>query len=127
MSSIKFVDVHRTWEDWIGIGVGAVVGFSPWLSAEPTGDALMLLTMLIGLVVFSLSAFELVDLRRWEETGLLIAGLALIGLPFLLGYAGSGSLRNWHFGLGGLTCVLAVIELWQDWRLNAQELARHGQ
>jgi hypothetical protein len=32
----------------------------------------------------------------------------------------------WHFVLGAIVVLLAAVELWQDWRLSDQELARHG-
>ena len=64
-------------------------------------------------------------LQRWEEVVGLLAGLWLIASPYVLGY--SGTLGIWHLGLGGLVLLLAALQLWQDWDLNEQDLARHGQ
>jgi hypothetical protein len=36
-------------------------------------------------------------------------------------------LRTGHFIFGAVVAVLAVLELWQDWKLCDRELARHGQ
>ena len=82
--------------------------------------------MLVGVLVFSLAAIELVDLHRWEETGEIVCGLWLIASPYIFGYAGTDLLRYRHFGLGAVVALLAAIELWQDWRLSDRELARHG-
>jgi hypothetical protein len=35
-------------------------------------------------------------------------------------------LQYWHFGLGAVVVLLAVLELWQDWNLSDEEFARHG-
>ena len=116
---------HRTWEDWAGIVLGIVIGLSPWFSDAAASQIIMLNAIAIGLLVLALSAFEFVSLRRWEEVAAFACGLWLIASPFALGYA--GALATWHFVLGGLVVVLAALELWQDWRLSAGELAKHGQ
>ena len=36
-------------------------------------------------------------------------------------------LRFWHTGLGGIVVLLAALQLWQDWDLSEQDLAKHGQ
>jgi hypothetical protein len=38
-----------------------------------------------------------------------------------------GAVHTWHFVLGALVALLAVVELWQDWNLSDKELAQHGQ
>jgi hypothetical protein len=81
---------------------------------------------LIGVLVLVLAAFELVDLHRWEETSEIACGLWLIASPYIFGYAGAGVLQFWHYGLGAVIVLLAAAEVWQDWRLNDNELARHG-
>jgi len=68
---------------------------------------------------------ELAGLQRWEEVGEIACGLWLIVSPFVFGYA--GTLRYSHFALGALVALLAVAELWQDWKLSEKELAQHGQ
>jgi hypothetical protein len=35
-------------------------------------------------------------------------------------------LQFWHYGLGAVIVLLAAAEFWQDWRLNDNDLARHG-
>ena len=49
-------------------------------------------------------------------------GALLIALPFIFGYA--GGLRYWHFALGGIVYLLAILELRRDYVSDA---ARHGE
>ena len=34
MAGIRFFNVHRTWEDWLSIMLGVLIGFSPWLVGQ---------------------------------------------------------------------------------------------
>jgi O-antigen/teichoic acid export membrane protein len=126
MAGIRLFNVHRTWEDYLGIVLGIVIGLSPWLAGETGHQAVNFNAAAVGILVLALAAFELVDLHRWEETGEIALGLWLIASPFTFGYA-DGTLALWHYALGAVVVLLALLELWQDWRLSARELARHGQ
>jgi hypothetical protein len=132
MSNSRFFNIHRTWEDWCGMLLGVLIGLSPWFSTEAGyGDAqpssVILNTLAIGILIFSLAQLEYVALQRWEEAATAAAGLWLIASPYIFGYSGDGVLRVWHSGLGGLVVLLAVLQLWQDWDLNDQDLLKHGQ
>ena len=126
MVGIRIFGVHRTWEDWVGILVGVSIGLSPLFAGQEDNQLVMLNAIVIGVLVVSLAAFELVDLHRWEEVGEIACGLWLIASPYIFGYAGTGTLQYWHFGLGAVVVLLAAMELWQDWNLSDKELARHG-
>jgi len=126
MAGMRIFDVHRTWEDWVGILLGVSIGLSPWLAGQEDNQTVMWNAMLVGALVFSLAAVALVDLHRWEEIGEIACGLWLIASPYIFGYAGTGMLQYWHFGLGAVVVLLAVMELWQDRMLSDEELARHG-
>jgi hypothetical protein len=54
-------------------------------------------------------------------------GLWLIASPLIFGYSGDDMLRAWHATLGGIVVLLGALQLWQDWRLSDQELAKHPQ
>ncbi|MDP1583352.1 MAG: hypothetical protein Q8M18_07990 [Bradyrhizobium sp.] len=131
MSNFRFLDTHRTWEDWCGMLLGLLIVLSPWFPTEPdhgfNADSgfVILNAFMIGILVFGLAQLEYVALQRWEEVAALLAGLWLIGSPYVLSY--SGTLGIWHVSLGGLVVLLAALQLWQDWDLNDQDLARHGQ
>src|SRR5512140_1143652 len=112
MAGIRFFNVHHTWEDWIGIVLGVLIGLSPWFAGQ-TDQLPMLNAFAVGAVVLLLAEMELVDLHRWEESLELLCGVWLIASPFMFGYVET-TLAIWHFALGGIVAVLAVIELWQD-------------
>jgi SPW repeat len=125
MAGIRLFDVHHTWEDYVGIILGVLIGLSPWLTG---GQVKLLATgnaVAVGVMVLAFAAFELVDLNRSEEVGEMVLGLWLIASPFVLNYVES-QLAIWHFVLGAAVVVLAALELWQDWSLNERELMRHG-
>lgn len=131
MASIRIFGAHRTWEDWLAMLLGVVIALSPWPAQPtylgcpvPTGVAWN--AMLIGIVVAALGVIELVELHRWEQVGEILCGGWLIASPYIFDYLGTGMLQYWHFGLGAVVILLAVIELWQDWNLSDQQLAQHG-
>ena len=126
MASVRLFDVHRTWEDYAGMGLAVLIGLSPWLAGQHDLQAANWNAAAVGVLVLALAAFELVNLHRSEEAGEIALGLWLIASPFTFGYADGGALMIWHFVLGAAVVLLAALELWQDWRLSDQELARHG-
>ncbi len=126
MAGIRLFNVHRTWEDWAGMVLGVLIILTPWFASHADDPAIVYNAGLVGLFVLALAAFELVDLHRWEEGGEFLCGAWLIASPFIFGYAAAGELRHWHFALGAIVALLAVYELWQDRKLSAAELARHG-
>lgn len=127
MSGIRFFNVHRSWEDWVGMLLGVLIGFSPWLAEQQGDQVVMWNSVLIGVLVLGLAQLEYVSLQRWEEVGGIALGLWLMASPFTFGYADAGALQYWHFILGAIVALLAALELWQDWRLSDKELAQHGQ
>ncbi|MDH2353191.1 SPW repeat protein [Bradyrhizobium sp. SSUT18] len=132
MSDFGFLNTHRTWEDWCGMVLGALIVASPWFPIQehsPIGGQQMIIvnTVAIGLVVFGLSQLEYVALQRWQEVATIVVGLWLIVSPYMLGYSGEGFLRVYHTSLGAVAVVLGVLQLWQDWDLSDQDMLRHGQ
>lgn len=132
MSDFDFLNTHRTWEDWCGMLLGALIVVSPWFpiyeEAVTAGhQTLILNTVAIGLVVFCLSQLEYVALQRWQEVITLLVGLWLVVSPYALGYSGAGFLRVYHTSLGGVVLLLGVLQLWQDWGVSDEDMLKHGQ
>src|ERR687895_492411 len=123
MVSWRFLDAHRTWQDWVVLGLGVLIDLAPWLTGETSERAVVVNAALIGVLVVVLAEIELVKLRRWPEIGQLVCGLWQTASPYVFGYARAGQLRYWHFALGALVALLAALELWQDRRLKAEEVA----
>lgn len=130
MARFSFLTTHRTWEDYAGMALGAAIAVSPFIFAETAGHAwhnsflefalgrslnhaVLLNAMVVGLLIFILAAFELDRQDRLQEATEFISGCWLIASPFALGYAASGQLRWWHFSLGALVALFALLELWQ--------------
>jgi len=131
MSDFGFLNTHRTWEDWCGMLLGALIVVSPWfpIYEEPVtaGDqTLVLNAVAIGFIVFGLSQLEYVALQRWQEVITLLAGLWLVVSPYVLGYSGAGFLRVYHTGLGAAVVLLGVLQLWQDWGISDEDMLKHG-
>lgn len=126
MARASFLKEHRTWEDYAGVGLGILIGLSPWFAGQTVDQGVLFISMVVGLLVMTLAQFELVGLNRWGEIAELACGLVLVALPFIAGYAASGELRYWHFALGAVVALFALLELWQDWKLSDDDLAKHG-
>ena len=126
MSISRFFHIHRTWEEWCGMALGVMIVLSPWFGAGPENGAVIVNALLVGVLVFGLAQLEYLALQRWEEAGAVVLGLWLMASPFVFDYGGVDTLRAWHIVLGGAVVALAVLELWQDWMLSDQELARYG-
>lgn len=131
MSDFGFLNTHRTWEDWCGMLLGALIVVSPWFpiyeEAVTAGhQTLILNTVVIGLAVFCLSQLEYVALQRWQEVITLMVGLWLVVSPYVLGYSGAGFLRVYHTSLGAVVVLLGVLQLWQDWGASDEDMLKHG-
>jgi len=132
MSDFGFLNTHRTWEDWAGMLLGALIVVSPWfpVQEQPSigADSMVILNAVaVGLVVFGISQLEYVALQRWQEVATILIGLWLIASPYVLGYSAEGFLRIYHTSLGAAVVLLGVLLLWQDWDLNDQDMLKHGQ
>jgi hypothetical protein len=123
---IRPFNVHRTWEDYLGIGLGVLIALSPWLAGQQDDQTVIGNAIIVGVLVCALAQLELASLHRWEEAGELACGLWLMASPLTFGYAESGALRYWDFTLGTIVALLAVLELWQDWKLSNKKLDQHG-
>ena len=103
---------HRGWEDYCSAGLGVLIVLSPILAGGPVETAVMISAGLAGVLITMFALLEIMVIERWEEVLELACGLWVIVSPLLLDYG--GILATSHFVLGGLVCVLALLELWQD-------------
>ena len=134
MSDLGYFKTHRTWEDWLGMLLGVLIVLSPWFPMQADHEMvdaerslIILNAFTVGILVFGLAQLEYVALQRWEEVAEIVLGVWLIASPYIFGYSADGLLRFWHSSLGGLVVLLATLQLWQDWDLSDQDLAKHGQ
>jgi len=116
MAINDLLKTHRTWEDGAGLVLGLMIGLSPWFYDEPVVPGVLINTGLTGLAVLALAQLEIVHLRRWEEFAQLACGIWLTASPFVFHYEHQDHLRFWHWALGASVAVLALFELWQDWK-----------
>lgn len=120
------LDVHRSWEDWAGMGLGVLVLFSPWIVEQTTHRAAVANASIVGVVLILLAGLEMARLYRWHEVVALLAGAWLIASPYVLGYSTTEPLATWHVGLGAVVALLSALEIWQDWGLSDDDMAAHG-
>lgn len=125
MASTGRLEVHQTWQEAVGIGLGVLVALSPWLTGQADDPVILKATAAAGIIVLLISATELMSLHRWEEALTLLCGLWLCAGPFVLGYAGT-ALAGVHLVAGAAVVALSALGLWQDWRLSDDELERYG-
>jgi peptidoglycan/LPS O-acetylase OafA/YrhL len=134
MSNFRFFGTHRSWEDWFGMLLGVLIVVSPWFPMQGNHEVMdsersimILNTFVVGMLVFGLAQLEYVALQRWEEVAEVALGLWLMASPLIFGYSQDEFLRVWHVALGAGVVLLGALQLWQDWRLTDQELAKHPQ
>jgi SPW repeat len=126
MEGIRLFNVHYIWEDCVSMVLGVLIVLTAWIVGDEGSQTVAANAVIVGILVLVLGACEFLDLRRWEECLEAACGLWLIASPFIFGYAEAGALRYWHFVLGAAVVLLAMLELRQDWKLNAAELRQHS-
>jgi len=126
MSGIRLFNVHYLWEDILSMGLGALIVLTSWMFGDAGTQGVATNAAIVGILVLALGSSEFLALRRWEEGLEIACGLWLVASPFVFGYANAGTLRYWHFILGAVVVLLAVLELWQDWELSDDQLAQHS-
>ncbi|MBV8839260.1 MAG: SPW repeat protein [Alphaproteobacteria bacterium] len=124
MAGVKVFGVHRSWEDWLTMALGAVTAASPWFAGAGEPWIVAWNTVLIGAMVILLGVAEFYYLELWEEVAQILCGVWLIASPFNIGYG--GALRAWHLALGAVVIVVAIVELVQDWPLTDEQRLHHG-
>ena len=114
MSNWNFLRSHRSWEDWLSIGLGIVAMLAPWIVNEISNQAAVVNAAVAGIVILLLAELDLVKFRRWAEVGQIVCGMWVATSPFVFGYGEIGELRVWHIVTGLLVTFLGALELWQQ-------------
>jgi hypothetical protein len=121
MASFAFLKEHRTWEDWVGLGLGLVILLTVFAGLAPNIDpGVVMNTNLVAIVVMALAVMEIGMVERWEEIAEVGCGLWLMASPFVFGYTSAVPLTTLHLVLGALVVLLATVELWQDRNLGSE-------
>lgn len=102
-SSLRLCDV-------VNLILSIVLFFSPWLFDLSIG-AQWQTASVAGIIMAVLSIAALAAFAVWEEWFLLIAGLALIVSPWLLGFQHSDAM-NIDVVIGIIVAALAAFEVW---------------
>ena len=96
--------------DVANLALGAVLFFSPWLFDLSVG-AQWQTASIVGLIIAVLSIAALAAFAVWEEWLNLIAGLALMVSPWLLGFQNSQAMTiDVVIGMG--VAFMAALEAW---------------
>ena len=118
MARLDLMKVHKSWEDWTALALGAVLIVSPAFDPAQLTPLVLLNAIVVGFFIVCLAMSELSLIERWEERAYLVCGVWMMLAPFMLGYLGSGTLWIWHMAIGATVVLLAVLELWQDRRAS---------
>jgi len=102
-SSVRFCDV-------VNLILSGVLFFSPWLFDLSSG-APWQTASIVGIVIAVMAIAALAAFAIWEEWFILIAGLALIVSPWLLGFQNSDAMSI-DVVIGVIVAALAAFEVW---------------
>ena len=102
-SSVRLCDV-------VNLILSSVLFFSPWLFDLSSG-AQWQTASVVGIVIAALSIAALAAFAVWEEWFNVIAGLALIVSPWLLGFQNSDAMTI-DVAIGFIVAALAAFEVW---------------
>ena len=96
--------------DVINLILGGVLFFSPWLFDLSSG-AQWQTASIVGILIAVLSIAAMAAFAVWEEWFVLIAALALIVSPWLLGFQNSAAMSI-DVIVGVIVAALAGFEVW---------------
>jgi hypothetical protein len=96
--------------DVANLSLGVVLFFSPWLFDLSSGAPWQTASV-VGVIIAVLSIAALAAFAVWEEWLNLVAGLALIVAPWLLGFQDSQAVTL-DVGIGIAVASLAAFEAW---------------
>jgi hypothetical protein len=106
--------------DVVSLMLSGVLFFSPWLFDLSTG-AQWQTASIAGILIAVLSIAAIAAFAVWEEWFILVAGVALVGSPWLLGFQNSTAMTI-DVAIGVIVTALAATEVWLT-RDEATEIA----
>jgi hypothetical protein len=106
--------------DVVNLMLSGVLFFSPWLFDLSTG-AQWQTASIAGILIAVLSIAAIAAFAVWEEWFILVAGVALVGSPWLLGFQNSTAMTI-DVAIGVIVTALAATEVWLT-RDEATEIA----
>jgi hypothetical protein len=117
-SSVKLCDV-------VNLILSGVLFFSPWLFDLSAG-AQWQTASTVGIIIAVLSIAALAAFAVWEEWIIVIAGLALIVSPWLLGFQNTDAM-NIDVIIGVSVAALAAVEVYLTRARVPEMAARDGE
>lgn len=96
--------------DVVNLILSGVLFFSPWLFDLSYGAQVQTAST-VGVIIAVLSIAALAAFAVWEEWIILVAALALIVAPWLLGFQNSDAMRI-DVLIGVVVAALAALEVW---------------
>lgn len=116
MVSLDQMKIHKSWEDWAVFAFGATLIMSPAFDPASLTPLVLLNSIVVGFLILCLAISELSLVERWDEQANLALGVWMIVAPLVLGYSEVGTLWFWHMVIGAAVALIALLELWQDWK-----------
>ncbi|WP_298726853.1 SPW repeat protein [uncultured Ferrovibrio sp.] len=103
----------RRWQDWTNMALGILAAISPWLFGFTGFEGATLNAVIIGFLVFALSALALTLLDSWEAYINAQLGAWLALSPWLLAFSHYDMIKFVHLSIGALIVAVAVLGIWQ--------------
>jgi len=99
----------KHWQDPANLALGLWLVISPWALSYQTETYALWNALILGVLVAALAAFELFQVKAWEEWASVGLGVWLVISPWVLGFSAGGS-AMWNAMIVGL--AVAVLALW---------------
>lgn len=98
------------------MALGALLAISPWLLGYTGLGGAMVNALIIGLMVFALSALALTLIDGWEAYFCGLLGIWTVLSPWLIGFTRYDNAMMSHLVIGGAIVLIAAYEIWQSGR-----------
>jgi hypothetical protein len=100
-----------SWQDFVSLYLGAWAFLTPWVIRHPAGMGVMASYVIAGFMISFFAITGLLVFRTWPEWVNLGLGAWLLFSPWLLGFAGVGSLRGSAVLIGALVVICSGFAL----------------